>query len=81
MLTRRLAKEEACVETLEEAFLVAQMVAPEILTELPAGQRAILVIVREDAQRGAAFGCASRGAVLIAETLALLPNRPKLRLR
>lgn len=81
MLERRMAKQEAFVEALDEIFSVAQMVAPNILDELAVGERGTLVIIREDRRRGAAFGCTSRGAVLVADTLALLPNRPKLRLR
>lgn len=75
LLLRQFAQEEADAETLEETITVAQIVAPEILCQLELGERAVLVIAREDTGSGAAFGCASRGAVLAADSMAILPPR------
>lgn len=75
LLRQQLARQEAEVEVLEETVSAAQIVAPEVLSQLAFDQRALLVITRRDTGQGAAFECASRGAVLAAETILLIPRR------
>jgi transcription elongation GreA/GreB family factor len=75
LLQRQFARQEEDVELLEQTISVAQLVAPEILEQIEVGERALLIIAREDNGQGAAFRCASRGIILAADGVALLPKR------
>ena len=74
MLQRQFARQEEDVELLEQTISVAQLVAPEILGQPEMGERALLIIARDDNGQGAAFSCASKGIILAADVVALLPK-------
>lgn len=79
-LRRKLARERAFLETLEEAFGAAQIVAPEILKEFGEGATGTLVVLRrdpksKDVKSAAAFACKGRGVVLVAHQMLIMPKR------
>lgn len=80
MLRRKLARERAYLETLDEAFGVAQLAAPEILSEFGGRATGTLVVLKRDrrskeVKSAAAFSCRGRGVVLVAHQMLIVPKR------
>lgn len=79
VLRQKLARETAFVDTLLEAFRVAEIAAPLILKETPDGEGGTLVVRREYRDRKARkllamFRCTSRGVVLVAHQMLIVPR-------
>lgn len=79
-LRTQLARERAFVETLEEAFRAAEWLAPTILREHPDGTCGTLLVFRQNTksrsvESAAAFNCTSKGVVLVAHQMLIIPKR------